>query len=107
VYFKLVDDRLIYLVLYVYDMLLIRNNKEIIQDVKTQLSPKFDMKYIGATNFILVVEIKRNQENRKIWLNYRKYVESILQRFNMQECNPIKVPILVGVKLSSNQCPKT
>jgi hypothetical protein len=32
----------------------------------------------------------------------RKYVETILQRFNMQECKPVKVPILVGVKLSAD-----
>ena len=25
----------------------------------------------------------------------------------MQECKPVKVPILVGVKLSTYQCPKT
>jgi hypothetical protein len=30
-------------------MLLIGNEKEIIQDVKTQLSSKFDMKNIGAS----------------------------------------------------------
>jgi hypothetical protein len=35
VYFKLIGDHFIYLVLYVDDMLLIGNNKEIIQDVKT------------------------------------------------------------------------
>jgi hypothetical protein len=35
VYFKLIDDHLIYLVFYVDDMLLIGNDKEIIQDVKT------------------------------------------------------------------------
>ena len=35
VHFKLIGDHLIYLVLYVDDMLLIGNNKEIIQDVKT------------------------------------------------------------------------
>jgi hypothetical protein len=34
-YFKLIGDHLIYLVLYVDEMLLIGNNKEIIQDVKT------------------------------------------------------------------------
>jgi hypothetical protein len=60
VYFKLIGDHLIYLVLYVDDMLLIGNNKEIIQDVKTQLSSKFDMKDISASNFILGMEIKRD-----------------------------------------------
>jgi hypothetical protein len=93
VYFKLIGDHLIYLVLYVDDMLLIGNNKDIIQDVKTQLSSKFDMKDIGASNFILGMEIKRNQKRRKLWLNQRKYVETILQRFNMQECKLVKVPI--------------
>jgi hypothetical protein len=60
VYSKLIGDHLIYLVLYVDDVLLIGNNKEIIQDVKTQLSSKFDMKDLSASNFILVMEIKRD-----------------------------------------------
>jgi hypothetical protein len=60
VYFKLIGDHLIYLVLSVDDMLLIGNNKEIIQDVETQLSSKFDMKDLGASNFILGMEIKRD-----------------------------------------------
>jgi hypothetical protein len=82
-YFKLIGDRLIYLILYVDDMSLIGNDKEIIQDVKNQLSSKFDMKDLGTADFILGMEIKRDQENKKLWLNQRKYVETILHRFNM------------------------
>jgi len=41
------------------------------------------MKDLGATNYILGMEIKRDREKRKLWLNQRKYVETILQRFNM------------------------
>ena len=73
VYFKLVGDDFIYVVLYVDDMFSIGNN-EIMKEVKTQLSSKFDMKDLGATNFILGMEIKRNWANRKLWLNQRKYV---------------------------------
>jgi len=83
VYFKLIGDRVIYLVLYVDEMLLVGNEKEIIQDLKTQLSSKFGMKDIGAANYILGMEIKRDREKRKLWLNHRKCVETILQRFNM------------------------
>jgi hypothetical protein len=107
VYFKLIGDHLIYLVLYVDDMLLIGNNKEIIRDMKTHLSSKFDMKYLGATNFILGMEIKRYWENMKLWLNQTKYVKAILQRFNMQECILVRVPIPVGVNIYADQCPKT
>ena len=69
VYFKLIGDRVIYLVLHVDDMLLVGNDKEIIQDLKTQLSSKFDMKDLGAANYILVMEIKRDRAKRKLWLN--------------------------------------
>lgn len=89
------------------DMLLVGNDKEIIQDLKTQLSSKFDMKDLGAANYILGMEIKRDCTKRKLWLNQRKYVETILQRFNMQDSKPVKVHIPVGVRLSSKRCPKT
>eukprot|EP00253_Pinus_taeda_P019604 PITA_19604 len=88
-------------------MLLVGNEKEIIQDLKTQLSSKFDMKDLGAPNYILVMEIKRDRAKRKLWLNQRTYVETILQRFNMQDSRPVKVPIPIGVNLSTEQCRKT
>jgi hypothetical protein len=65
------------------------------------------MKDLSASNFILGMEIKRDRKKRKIWINQRKYVKTILQRFNMQECKPMKVPIPIGVKLSVDQCSKT
>jgi hypothetical protein len=94
-------------VLYVDDMLLIGNNKKIIKDVKVQLSFEFDMKDLGATNFILNMKIKKEQANMKLWFNQRKYVETILQSFNTQECTLVKVPIPIGVRLSTNQCHQT
>ena len=65
------------------------------------------MKGLGVASYILVMEIKRYQAKRKLWLNQRKYVETILQRFNMKDSKPVKVTIPVGVKLSAEQCPKT
>jgi hypothetical protein len=53
-------------VLYIDDMLLIGNNKEIIKDVKAYLSSKFDMKDLGVADFILGMEIKINCEKMKI-----------------------------------------
>ena len=51
-----------------------------------KLSFKFDIKDIGAANLILGMDIKRNRSYRKLWLNHRKYIETILHMFNMQEC---------------------
>jgi len=66
VYFKLIGDHVIYLVLYVGDMLSVGNDKEITHDLKTQLSSKFDMNDLGAANYILGIEIKRDLEKRKL-----------------------------------------
>jgi hypothetical protein len=80
---------------------------DVIKEVKSYLSSKFDMKDLGATKFILRLEIKKDHANRKLWLNQRKHVDTILQRLNVQGSKPVKVHIHVGVNLSADQCPKT
>lgn len=107
VYCKRVGENFVYVVMYVDVMLLIGNNMEVIKEVKSQLSSKFDMKDLVVANFILGMEIKINRADMKLWLNKRKYVETILNRFSMQESKPVKVPIPKGVNLSTEQCPKT
>ena len=105
VYYKQVGEHFMYVVLYVDDMLLVGNNMEVIKEVKMQLSSKFDMKDLSAANLILGMEIKRNHVDRKLWLNQRKYIETILHMFNMQEYKLVNIP--VGVRLFVEQCPKT
>ena len=62
-----------------------------IKEVKKQRSSKFDMKDLGASNFIMGMNIKRDQAARKLWLNQMKYIEKKLKRFNMQDCKPVTV----------------
>jgi hypothetical protein len=40
-------------------------------------------------------------------LNQKKYVETVLKHFYIQDCKPVKVPILVGERIIVEQCPKT
>jgi hypothetical protein len=42
------------------------NNMNVIKEVKSQLSSKFGMMDLGAANFILGMEIKRDRANRKL-----------------------------------------
>ena len=68
-------------------MFLIGNNKDVIKELKSQLSSKFDksqlsskfdMKDLDAAKFILGMEIRRYRANKMISLNQRKYVETVL-----------------------------
>ena len=83
IYSKEEGMNFIYVALYVDDMLMIGNNMDTIKEVKKQLSSKFDMKDLGATKFIMGMEIKRDRATRNPWLNKTKYIETILKHFNM------------------------
>jgi hypothetical protein len=61
--------RFIYVELYVNEMLLIENHMDAIKEVKKKLSSKFDIKDLGATNFIMGMDIKRDRVVRNLWLN--------------------------------------
>jgi hypothetical protein len=66
IYSKEEGGRFIYVDLYVDDMLLIGNNMDTIKEVRKKLSSKFDMKDLGANNFILGMEINRDRAARNI-----------------------------------------
>jgi hypothetical protein len=63
------------------------------------------MNDLDATKHILGIEIRRDRVNKKLWLGQSKYVNSILQRFGMQDCRSLCVPIFIGIKLSILDCP--
>jgi hypothetical protein len=61
-YSKEEGGHFIYVALYVDNMLLVGNNADEIKEVKKKLSSKFDVKDLGVGNFIMGMEIKRDQE---------------------------------------------
>jgi hypothetical protein len=82
IYSKEEGGHFIYVSLYVDNMLLIINNMDVIKEVKMHLSSKFDIKDLSATHFILGMVIKRDETIRKLWLNQRNYIETVLKCFN-------------------------
>lgn len=78
-------DHFIVVTLYVDDMLLIGNSKDMIRVSKTQLSLQFEIKDLGAAKFILGMEIRIDKANRQLWLSQKKYANSILHCFNIKD----------------------
>ena len=66
VYRNKFNDHFIYVVMYVDNMSLVGNNMDLIKEMKLQLSPKFDMKDLGATNLILGIKLKRDRAGRRL-----------------------------------------
>ena len=62
VYFNKTSYQFIYVVLYVNDMLLTRNNKETIKYVQDPLYSNFYMKYLGATKKEWAWKLKETEQ---------------------------------------------
>ena len=82
VYVKKTTKGIMFLSLYVDDILLAGNNREMIQTTKEWLSSVFfELKDKGEARYVLGVEIIRNRSKKFLGLSQETYVEKILERF--------------------------
>uniref|UniRef100_A0A3Q7IIS4 Reverse transcriptase Ty1/copia-type domain-containing protein n=1 Tax=Solanum lycopersicum TaxID=4081 RepID=A0A3Q7IIS4_SOLLC len=82
-------------------------DKELIAKLKKDLSKSFDMKDLGPAQQILGMNIVRERIKRKLWLSQEKYIERVLERFNMKSAKPVSTPLASHLKLSKQMCPTT
>ena len=107
VYVKASGSNVVFLVLYVDDILLIGNDVPTLQNVKTWLGNCFAMKDLGEAAYILGIRIYRNRTKRQIGLSQSNYLDKILKKFNMLESKKGFLPMQHGTKLSKSQCPSS
>ena len=65
------------------------------------------MKDLGQAKQILAMRISCENKNDKLWLSQLRYIEKILERFNINKSKPINTPLVDPFKLSSQQCPSS
>ena len=53
------------------------------------------------------METHRDRTNEKLWLSQQKYVETLLEKFGMNNVKPVNVPLASHFKLSSGLSPRT
>ncbi|MCQ7056692.1 hypothetical protein M9Y08_18120, partial [Clostridioides difficile] len=107
VYRKADGNVVVFLVLYVDDILLIGNSVKMLSDVRVWLSKQFDMKDLGEAGHILGIKIIRDRKKRMLTLSQASYIDSILARFSMQNSKKGLLPFRHGVHLSKEASPKT
>ena len=82
-YKKSSENVVVFLVLYVNDMLLVENDVGALSSVKVWLSGQFDMKDLGEASHILGIKLLRDRKYRMLGLSQAIYTDKILARFNM------------------------
>ena len=88
-YFKVIEDEHVILLLYVDNLFLTGNEKQIVE-CKKEVAEEFEMKYLGLMHYFLGLEVWKTSEG--IFLNQGKYAIEILKRFDMLEYKAMATP---------------
>ena len=97
----------VFMVLYVDDILLIGNDVGLLSSVKIWLSTQFQMKDLGEAQYILGIKVLRDRKNRKLALSQSTYIDKLLAKYMMQDSKKGLLPFRHEISLSQDQCPKT
>ena len=87
---------MVIIALYVDDTIIASNCNKMLRDAKKVLNEKFDMTDLGEVKSILGMSIKRNRNKGVLTIDQSAYLQSVLERFGMADCNPVSTPMEPG-----------
>jgi hypothetical protein len=100
VYKKVSWSAVIFLVLYMDDILLVENDILMMEVVKSLLRKSFSMKDLVEAVHILAIKIYKDRSKMLIGLSQDAYTDKILNRFNMQDFKKCFLPMSHDITLS-------
>ena len=88
-----------FLLLYVDDIVLTRNNSSFITQLILNLNKVFELKDMGTLSYFLGLQIQRSTKG--FIVTQTKYSTDLLTKHNMVHCSPCKTPCVPNVRLSA------
>ncbi|GJR59785.1 putative RNA-directed DNA polymerase [Tanacetum coccineum] len=107
VYLKASGSSVVFLILYVDDILLMGNNVTMLQEVKSWLCKCFSRKDLGEAAYILGIKILYDISKRLIVLSQSAYLEKILKKFRMENSKKGYTPMMEKYDYRKSQVAKT
>ena len=96
---KRTSSSVLYLLVYVDDILLIGSDHCVAEAFITSLSCHFPVKDLGQLSYFLGIECHFSKEG--LFLSQKKYTLDLLQRTHMLQCNSESTPMSSKTKLSA------
>ncbi|KAF5813031.1 putative RNA-directed DNA polymerase [Helianthus annuus] len=82
---------LVYVLVYVDDIIVTGNNTTAINDVIATLGTSFAVKDLGDLHYFLGIEVIRHGSN--LILSQRKYISDLIHKAGLSECKPVPSPM--------------
>ncbi|MGQ3285810.1 reverse transcriptase domain-containing protein, partial [Bosea sp. (in: a-proteobacteria)] len=89
----------VHMLVYVDDCILASADEAAVQEVKQQLQQAFDVHDLGQAADFLGMRIAFDRAAGILRLTQQQYIEQLLQRFGLAECNPRQLPLSPGTQL--------
>ena len=114
-YLQLISDSAVYihrtknvtiLAIHVDNVMSFGNAKSSLDDACAELHRIFKMKEEDP-NWVMGFKLIENRGEGTISIDHSLYIEAVLRRFGMEECNPACTPLDLGTLLSADDCPAT
>lgn len=84
--------------IYVDDGLVLSASKASVKQLLDTLSLSYELTRGPPTKYV-GLEITRDGERGTIFISQQQYIQNVLERFNMEDCHPVKVPMQPYTKL--------
>eukprot|EP00253_Pinus_taeda_P015002 PITA_15002 len=103
-YIKERDGKILIVVLYFDDFIFTGNDDYLIENFKTIMKEEFEMTDMGLLRYFLGIEVEQSGNGN--FISQAKYVNEVLERFNMQESKAAITPTVMRLKLCKEDSSK-
>lgn len=105
-YWMLDGEKMLFVTIYVDDLLIFTNDQRLKKRLKDFLMQRFKMMDLSEATHCLGIRIQRNRREGKLSLDQQAYIEEIVRCFGMTNANPV-APADPSGRLVKSMAPKT
>ena len=86
--------------IYMDDIIYASNNVIELKKIKRMLEKEFKIRDDGPIHYCLGIDFKYDETEGKYFISQKKYVQEILEKFLMKDCEAANTPMETGIKLT-------
>ena len=103
VYVRHAGDSIEIITVWVDNLLLFTNSKEKMSKLKSELKGLFDITDLGEPNKLVGLEFTRDRDRGTLTICQTQYIESMLERFELEDANTVSTPLELNTKLGPRE----
>lgn len=92
---------ILFVCLYVDDLIVTGNDEAMFKVFKQSMMTEFEMTDLGKMKYFLGIEVLQKLDG--VFIGQQKYTQEVLDRFKMDQCNPVHNLVVPGSKLSRDE----